>query len=330
MKLLILGGTRFLGRHVVDCAIARGHTLTTFTRGEHDDVLPAKIEPLNGDRDGNLTALEGRRWDAVIDTSGFVPRVVRAGVDLLSGAAERYAFISTISVYPDFPAVAGIDEESPVGTLSEPSSEDYRGADYGPLKALCEVEARRAFGDHALIIRPGLIVGPYDPTNRFTYWPERVSHGGETLAPTRPDLPVQFIDARDLADWTVHSVETGLSGTYNATGHPMTMGELLSTAKVVSVSDARFTWVSDAFLNEQGVGSWMELPLWAPETDAPGLAAVNCERAWGAGLTFRPLAETVRDTLAWRKSLPADGEWPAGLKGEREAQLLATWHAAQG
>ncbi len=160
MKLLILGGTRFLGRHVVDSAIARGHTVTTFTRGEHDDVLPAGVERLRGDRDGALTALEGRRWDAVIDTSGFVPRVVRAGVDLLAGAAERYAFISTISVYPDFPAVAGIDEQSPVKPLSDPTSEDYqgtgyRGEDYGPLKALCEDEVKRAFGERALIIRPG-------------------------------------------------------------------------------------------------------------------------------------------------------------------------------
>lgn len=328
MKLLILGGTRFLGRHVVDSALARGHAVTTFTRGEHDDVLPAGVERLNGDRDGNLAALSGRRWDAVIDTSGYLPRVVRPGVELLAGAAGRYAFISTISVYPDFPAVAGIDEASRVGTLSSPESEDFRGADYGPLKALCEGEVRRAFGEHALIIRPGLIVGPYDPTNRFTYWPHRVSLGGEVLAPGRPDRPVQFIDARDLADWTLRSVETGLTGTYNATGpdRTLTMDELLATAQEMSGSDATFTWVGDEFLTEQGAGPWMEVPLWSPEARAPGLAAVNCERAFQAGLTFRPLAHTIRDTLAWRATLPEGGEWPAGLRPERERALLAAWH----
>lgn len=335
MKLLILGGTHFLGRHIVDSALARGHRVTTFTRGEHDDVLPTGVERLTGDRDGDLTALEGRRWDAVIDTSGFVPRVMRLSVDLLAGAALRYAFISTISVYSGFPAVAGIDEESPIKPLEDETSEDYRGTgyrseDYGPLKALCEDEVKRAFGDRALVIRPGLIVGPYDPTNRFTYWPDRAARGGEMLAPVGPQLPVQFIDARDLADWTVHAVEAGVAGIYNATGHPLPMGELLATANDVSGSQATVTWVSDAFLERNGVGAWMELPLWSPEAKAPGLAAVNCERAYAAGLTFRPLAETVRDTLAWRRTLPEGGEWPAGLSSEREAELLAAWHGDQG
>ncbi len=330
MKLLILGGTHFLGRHVVDAALARGHTVTTFTRGEHDDVLPAGVERLRGNRDGDLTALEGRRWDAVIDTSGYVPRVVRAAADLLSSAVDHSVFISTISVYRDFPATAGIDERSPVATLQDESVEEVGGEAYGPLKALCEKEIERAFPDRATIIRPGLIVGPCDPTNRFTYWPHRVAQGGEVLAPSRRDLPVQFIDARDLAEWTVRMAEERRTGTYNATGpdRTQTMGELLETAKEVSGSDATFTWVDDAFLTHNGVGAWMELPLWAPEAEAPGLATVNCQQAFQAGLRFRSLAETIRDTLAWRATQPADAEWPAGLKRERE--LLAAWHEQRG
>jgi 2'-hydroxyisoflavone reductase len=332
MKLLLLGGTRFLGRHMVDAALARGHTVTTFTRGEHDDVLPESVERLRGNRDGDLVALEGRRWDAVIDTSGYVPRVARAAAELLAGATDRYAFISSISAYRDFPAVAGIDERSPVGTLQDEAVEEVNGETYGPLKALCEREVERTFADRATLIRPGLIVGPYDPTNRFTYWPHRVAQGGEALAPRHPDLPAQFIDARDLSEWTVRMVEAGRAGTYNATGpdRALTMGKLLATAQEVSGSNATFTWVSDEFLTRSGVGAWMELPLWAPQAEAPGLATVNCQRAFQAGLTFRPLAETVRDTLAWRATQPAGAEWPAGLKRERETELLARWHAENG
>jgi len=328
VKLLILGGTRFLGRHVVDAALARGHSVTTFTRGEHDDVLPEGVERLCGNRDGDLASLEGRRWDAVIDTSGYIPRVVRASADLLSSAVGHYAFISTISVYRDFPAVAGIDERSPVGTLSDETVEEVGGEAYGPLKALCERVVEGAFSGRAIVIRPGLIVGPHDPTNRFTYWPHRVAQGGEVLAPSRPDLPAQFIDARDLAEWTVRMVEERSTGTYNATGpdRTLTMGELLRTANEVSGSDATFTWVDDAFLTQNGVGAWMELPLWGPEAEAPGLAAVNCQQALQAGLRFRPLAETIRDTLAWRATQPAEAEWPAGLKRERERELLVAWH----
>ncbi len=192
-----------------------------------------------------------------------------------------------------------------------------------------------AFPDRATVIRPGLIVGPYDPTNRFTYWPQRVAQerlGGEVLAPGRPDLPVQFIDARDLAEWTVRTAEERRTGTYNATGpdRTLTMGELLRTAKEVSGSDATLTWVGDEFLTQSGVGAWMELPLWAPEAEAPGLATVNCQQAFQAGLRFRPLAETIRDTLAWRATQPTDAQWPAGLKRERESELLAVWHEQRG
>lgn len=329
MRLLILGGTRFLGRHLVDAALGRGHTVTTFTRGEHDDVLPADVERLRGDRDGNTTALAGRRWDGVIDTSGYVPRIVAANVALLAPAADFYAFISTISVYPGFPEVSGLEEDAPVGTLADPSVEEITGETYGPLKALCEREVERAFPGRCVLIRPGLIVGPFDPTNRFTYWPHRVARGGEVLAPGHPGLPVQIMDARDLADWTVRMVEERRAGVYNATGPdaPLTMGQVLDEARRVASSDATFTWADDAFLTQRGVGPWMEMPLWIPEVEGAGAGTVNCARAIAAGLTFRPLAQTIRDTLAWRATQPEEATWPAGLSREREASLLAAWHA---
>jgi len=332
VRLLILGGTRFLGRHAVDAALARGHTVTTFTRGAHDDVLPEGVERMRGDRDGDTAALEGRRWDAVIDTSGYVPRIVGANAELLAPSVDFYAFISTISVYPGFPAVVGLDEDAPVGVSADPSVEEVGGEAYGPLKALCERAVGGAFPGRYAAIRPGLIVGPYDPTNRFTYWPHRVAQGGEVLAPGRPGLRAQVIDARDLAEWAVRMAEERRAGTFNATGPeaPLTLGRVLDEAKRVTGSDATFTWADDAFLARQGVGPWMEMPLWIPEAEGAGAGMVNCSRALVAGLTFRPLAETIRDTLAWRATQPADATWPAGLAREREAALLAAWHAEHG
>lgn len=331
MRVLILGGTKFLGRHLVDAALARGHAVTTFTRGAHDDVLPPAVERLNGNRDGDMSALAGQRWDAVIDTSGYVPHVVGASVRLLAEQADFYVFVSSISVYKDWPGVSAIDESHAVGVLEDPSVEEVNGETYGPLKALCEREFEAAFNGRCAIVRPGLIVGPYDPTNRFTYWPDRVARGGEILAPGRPENLTQIIDARDLADWIVTLAERQTTGTFNATGpdHPLTMVSALETMREVSGNDARLTWVSDGFLERNEVGAWMEMPLWIPEKEGPGVGDVNCGRALAAGLTFRPLEETVRDTLAWRKTLPADAEWPAGLKPDREKELLALWHSEQ-
>jgi 2'-hydroxyisoflavone reductase len=329
MRVLILGGTRFLGRHLVDSALARGHAVTTFTRGAHDDVLPSTVERLTGDRDGDTSALAGRRWDAVIDTSGYVPRVVRTTARLLAEQADFYVFVSSISVYKDWPGVSAIDESHAVGALEDPSIEEVNGETYGPLKAFCEREVEKAFENRCAIVRPGLIVGPYDPTNRFTYWPDRVARGGEVLAPGRPENLTQIIDARDLAGWLVTLAERRTTGVYNATGpdYPLTMLSALKTMHDVSKSDAHFTWVSDEFLEGNEVGAWMEMPLWIPEKEGPGVGDVNCQRALAAGLTFRPLEVTVRDTLAWRKTTPADAEWPAGLKPEREKELLAIWHS---
>lgn len=330
MKLLILGGTSFLGRHLVEIAQARGHTLTLFNRGQRNPDLFPDIERLRGDRDGDLTALHGHTWDAAIDTSGYFPRIVRASAELLADAVSHYTFVSSISVYSDV-SIIGIDESAPVGALADPTVEEITGETYGPLKALCEQAVEQSLPDHALIIRPGLIVGPYDPTDRFTYWPHRVAQGGEVLAPARPDYLVQIIDARDLASWILTMVEAHQTGVYNATGpaHPLTLGNVLDTCRTVSGSDAHTTWVAEQFLLDQHVEPWMQLPLWVPESDPAnaGFSAINCHRAIAAGLTFRPLAGTVRDTLAWDATRPPDHEWRAGITREREAELLQAWHA---
>jgi 2'-hydroxyisoflavone reductase len=341
MKILILGGTVFLGRHLVVAARARGHEVTLFNRGLSGPDLFPDVEKLRGDRDGGLDVLRGRRWDVVIDTSGFVPRIVRASAELLAGAVELYVFISTLSVIADT-RVPGADESAPVGTLLDPTTEDATGSAYGPLKALCEQTVEEVMPGRALNIRPGLIVGPHDPTGRFTYWPVRVARGGEVLAPGRPDRQIQFIDARDLAQWTIRMAEDKQIGVFNATGPEprLTMEELLETCRAVSGSGARFTWVDDKFLINAGVGEWMELPLWLSQVapDAPrGFLSINVSKAIAHGLTFRPLADTVRDTLDWAMTLseepsPDSGDDPerpkAGMEPEREAQVLKEWHEA--
>lgn len=328
MRILIIGGTIFLGRHLVAAAQERGHEVTLFNRGQHSPELFPEIEKLRGDRDGGLAPLAGRWWDAVIDTCGAYPRVVRQSAALLADAVDTYLFVSTMSVYPDL-GVPNVDEETPVATMPDETVEEVRGDTYGPLKALCEQEVERALPGRALNIRPGLIVGPYDHSNRFTYWVHRVAQGGDVLAPGTPDQQLQFIvDVRDLAEWMVRMCEDKATGVYNAKGpdYSLTMGELLETCKAESGSDARFVWVGEEFLREQGVGPWMELPLWLP----PGMNEINSsksEKAWAAGLTFRPIAETVRATLAWDRTLPPDAERRAGMKPEREAELLAAWRA---
>jgi 2'-hydroxyisoflavone reductase len=337
MKLLIIGGTVFLGRSLVDSALAQGHEVTLFNRGQHNPELYPAVEKLRGDRDGDLAALRGRRWDAALDTCGYVPRVVRASAELLAGAVDHYTFVSSISVYAHFRAV-GQDESAPVGTLENPTVEEITGETYGPLKALCEQAAEQAMPGRVLNIRPGLIVGPHDDSERFTYWVRRVAQGGEVLAPGRPMRHVQVIDVRDLAEWTLRMVEQSQVGVYNATGpdYQLTMTRLLDVCRDVSRSDARITWVDEAFLAEKEVGPWIEVPLWIPESDLDmvGFSDVDCGRAIGAGLAFRDLQATVRDTLAWDAARPNQELEPArafqpraGLKPEREAELLAAWHS---
>ena len=340
MKILILGGTIFLGRHLVEAALHNGHEVTLFNRGQHGPDLYPQVEQLRGDRRGDLSALKGRQWDAVIDTNGYVPSVVRASATLLVHAARQYVFISSISVYKDV-SVPGMDESAPVETITPEQLRDaerivppvigtiaraYREA-YGALKALCEQATEEVMPGRVLNVRPGLVVGPYDYSDRFTYWVNRVARGGEVLAPGRPERPVQFIDVRDLAEWVVRMVEMGQAGVYNATGpaHQLTMQQVLDACQ--SVSDATFTWMDDAFLLREQVQPWGQLPLWLPEEpDSAGFNAISIARALDTGLTFRPAVETARDTLAWDATRPAAGEREAGLTTEDEARLLRLWH----
>jgi 2'-hydroxyisoflavone reductase len=322
MRLLVLGGTKFLGRALVEAALARGHELTLFNRGETNPDLFPGVEHIRGDRAADLSALAGRTWDAAVDTPGYVPHVVRASAELLSGAVETYAFVSSVSAYADLSGP--VDESSPTAELGELPADallpDY--SNYGPLKALCEQSVCEAFGPAALVVRPGLIVGPHDPTGRFTYWPHRIARGGDVLVPGPPERESQFIDVRDLAAWIVDLCERRESGTYNATGTGISWGELAETCREVAAADARFVWVTDDFLSEHEVGEWMELPLWINDPESVGIHRTDVSRALAAGLHFRPLADTVRATLADARPTEA-----AGLAPEREAELLAAWLA---
>ena len=310
MRLLVLGGTKFLGRAVTEAALARGHGLTLFNRGKTNAELFPGVEQLHGDRKTDLSLLAGRTWDAVIDTSGYIPADVRASAEQLRDSG-RYVFISSVSVYADFSN--GPTEASPTAELGDmPADEltpDY--SNYGPLKALAEAEVEQVFGKRALIVRPGLIVGPHDPTGRFTYWARRLGRGGEILAPGPPERLTQFVDVRDLAEWILAGVEQGLSGTFNATNEGVPWGELLAGADVI--------WVSDEFLQEREVGPWMELPLWLPGSEWAGMSATDVSRAVASGLRFRPLADTIEGAAG------APAEDGVGLTPEREAELLAAW-----
>jgi 2'-hydroxyisoflavone reductase len=328
MKLLIIGGTRFLGRAIADAALAAGHELTLFNRGQSNPELYPEVEKLVGDRDGGLDVLKGHTWDAVIDTCGYVPRLVRDSASLLADAIGHYTFISTISVYSEL-TKPGIDEASALGTIEDETVEEITGETYGPLKVLCENAATEAMNGRALHVRAGLIVGPYDLSDRFTYWPDRVARGGDVLAPGVPSAPVQFIDVRDLGQWTVQATKSGLTGPYNATGpnYELTMESVLSTCQQVAGNDVSLTWVSEEFLLENEVAAYTQMPLWVPAEYA-GFGRVNCQKAFAAGLAFRPLADTVRDTLTWLQARPDDYEWRGGLTPEREAELLKKWHQA--
>lgn len=329
MKVLILGGTKFLGRHLTESALKAGHEVTLFNRGKTNPGLFPNVENLTGDRDNDLSSLKGRTWDVVVDTSGYIPRAVKATAELLADSVEHYTFISTISVYSDT-TIYGMDENGPLATIDDETREDVTGETYGALKVLCERAAEAAMPGRVLNVRSGLIVGPHDPTDRFTYWPVRVAMGGEVLAPGKPEMAVQFIDARDQTDWIIRMAEARKTGTFNVTGpaQPLTMSELLETAKAVTGSNATFTWVNDDFLVENEVAPFTELPLWIPET-YNGLQALNIDRALAAGLTFRPLADTIRDTLNWNmKRTGESGAQPrAGLMRDREEALLAKWRA---
>lgn len=318
MRSLLLGGPKFLGRAVIDAALERGHELTLFNRGTTGADLYPELERIVGDRDGGLDGLRGREWDAVVDTSGYLPRLVGASAALLADAVGHYVFVSSISVYASFAEV--VDEGSPLAQPTEPGSEDIQ-RDYGALKALCEREVEEALPGRAASIRAGLIVGPHDPTGRFTYWPHRIARGGDTLVPGPAWRPIQLIDVRDLAAWIVTVAEERLAGPFNATG-PTTMGAVVDAARRVAGSSARSVEVDDAFLAAQEVGEWMELPLWVDTRNDEWrhFLEVDVSRATAAGLAFRPLDETVAATLAEAETV--DG---VGLTPERERELLAAW-----
>ena len=335
LRILILGGTGFTGPHQVRYAVSRGHKVTVFNRGKtNPGSVPAGVERLQGDRTtGNLESLKNREWDAVIDVPSTFPRWVREAATLLKDAAQQYVFISSISVYKDN-SKPGMDETAEVHTLADPTVEQITGETYGGLKAHAEKEALKAFGNRATIIRPGLIVGDGDNSDRFTYWPVRIARGGEVLAPGNPTDPVQFIDARDLAEWMIRMVEQKAYGTYNATGpaHPLTMAEMLYGIKAVTTAGAQFTWVPASFLEAQKVQPWSDMPVWIPPAgDMTGFAAVSIQRALDKGLTFRPLADTAQATLAFHESRPAErkAKLRAGISPEREAEVLAAWKASQ-
>jgi 2'-hydroxyisoflavone reductase len=328
MDILILGGTVFLGRAIVEEALSHGHKVTLFNRGKSNPDLFPGVENLIGDRDSDISALEGRRWDLAIDTCGYVPRIVGQSARLLSNAIDHYTFISSVSVYADF-SKPDIDENSPVGTIEDESTEEITGETYGPLKALCEQEVLKALPNRSLVIRPGLIVGPHDTSDRFTYWVLRVSEGGEVLVPNPADLPVEFIDVRDLAKWTLTMSKKRATGTFNAIGpgQPLGMEQFLDTCKVISEIDASFSWVDGEFLLNNEVAPWTDMPMWIPseQPEFAGFFAVSGERALEAGLNYRPIVSTIQDTLVWAKSRPDKDEMKAGISRERERQLLKLW-----
>ena len=347
MNLLLLGGTAFRGPEIVDAAKRRGWTITLFNRGKTKADLFPDLEKLRGDRDPSkgdgLKSLEaevakGRRWDGVIDTSGYRPQDVRASATLLAKAARQYVFISTVSVYASM-AVPNADETAPVGEIDDPESKPLTNESYGPLKACCEREAGKAFGERCSNLRPGLIVGPGDPTDRFSYWPVRVARGGKVLVPA-PKEPrkafTTFVDVRDVAEFAVRCVADGHGGTFNVTGPEglLTFDEMVDGCKACTSKPVEFVPAPEPFLLEHGVSPWMGLPLWLPEDPQfAGAGTVSRARAVAAGCTFRPLADTVRDTLAWwakeRKDAFPFGAKPGapGLSLEREAELVAKLRA---
>ena len=321
----MLGGTGFLGPQVVEYALKRGHSVTLFNRGKTRPGLFPKLEHLQGDRDGKLDALKDRKWDAVVDTSGNVPRIVKMSADLLAPNIKHYLYVSSISVYVDTSKPG--DETATLATMDDPKNEEVL-KNYGALKALSEKAAETSMPGKTTVVRPGLIVGPDDPSDRFTYWPVRIAKGGEVLAPGGPEDLVQVIDAADLGVFLVTLIENNTTGVFNATGpeKTLTMGAMLDACKAASKNDAKLVWVDADFLEAQNVEAWSDMPVWVPNKgETAGFAKVSIEKALKAGLTFRPIAETAKSTLAWFHTLPEArrAKLRAGLTAEREAKVLA-------
>jgi len=334
LRILFLGGTGFLGPHTVNRAIARGHEVTLFNRGRSKEGLFPELEAIVGNRDpkidDGLNGLKGKQWDCVIDTSGYVPRIVNASSKLLAEHCHHYLFISSISVYSEFTKV-GLDEKSPVGTLEDMDIETVNGETYGPLKAYCEQAAANNFNGRTTVIRPGLIVGPRDRTDRYTYWPVRVAKGGEVLAPGDGKDFVQYIDVRDLGAFIIHCLEEKAMGIFNATSpiKDETTLDMLNHCKQGAASDASFTWADADFLESHDVQPWSGMPVWVPrQGEMGGLSQVSSEKAQKQGLSIRPRKETVQDTLNWygKQSAARRKKMRAGISREKEAEVLSAWH----
>jgi 2'-hydroxyisoflavone reductase len=332
-SLLILGGTGFIGPHLTEEAKRRGWKVTHFNRGKREPGGVAGVETLIGDRNGQLDTLRGRKWDAVIDDTGYIPKYVKMSAELLAPSVRYCLYISSISAYAGFDAPN--DVNSPLGKLADPEADKVSNDSYGPMKALCEQYSAAAFRDRMSIVRPGYVVGPLDPTDRFTYWPVRVSRGGEMLAPGTPADPIQFIDVRDLTAFMMTLVEARTNGIFNAVTppHAFTMGELIAASQRASPkADTKVTWVNEAFIAAHSKPEELNLPIWAPPTgDTAGVALTSMEASRKAGLRSRELEATVRDTLAWFQSLPEDrrAKLRAGLDPVKEADTLRDWHKEQ-
>ncbi len=327
--LLILGGTGFIGPHLTEQALARGFSVTHFNRGKRDAEVE-NVETLLGDRKGQLDSLKGRSWDAVVDNTGYIPKYEKMSSDLLAPNTGYCLYISSISAYASF--LKPNDESSPRGVLANPDEEQVTNDTYGPMKALCEDYVRQAFGSRSSIVRPGYIVGPLDPTDRFTYWPVRVARGGEMAVPGTPADPIQIIDVRDLARFMLDLVERRVDGFFNAVTPPgaLTMGGMIDTSKSVSGADTRFTWIDEDFLAQQLKPEEMNFAPWGPMHGAEaGASLTGITRSVAEGLRSRPLDETVRDTLAWHATRPPErqAQLRSGLSVEQETRLLAAWHA---
>jgi len=336
LRILILGGTRFIGLHMTALALERGHQLTFFNRGKTKTDRYPDVERIKGDRNGEIDGLKDREWDAVIDNSGYVPRHVQLSAELLAPKVKQYVFTSSISVYPDFSVPR--DESSPVGKLADESTEKVDGETYGPLKALCEQAAERAMPGRTCVIRPGLIVGPDDNTDRFTYWPARAARGGEFIAPGSPADAFQVIDARDLAAFAINAVENGHNGIFNLVSNvnEFKFGQLIdaciaSANKRAKPKDKpRATWLPAEFLEEQQVAPWSDMPVWLPaKGDEAAFAGTSNKAAVAKGLKITPLMKTVDDTLAWHLSRPAEEreKLKSGIAADKEAAVLAAWKA---
>ncbi|GAB4516602.1 MAG: SDR family oxidoreductase [Anaerolineae bacterium] len=330
MKMLVIGGTRFLGKAMVEAALEAGYDVTMFNRGKTNPDLFPNVEAIHGDRmnPDDLKQVQGREWDAVVDTCGYIPRAVALSTEALADTTAHYTFISTISVYDEsVHSASNITENAPLSTLEDETVEEVTGATYGGLKVLCEAVAEKNMPGRVLNVRSGLIIGPFDPTDRFTYWPVKVSQGGEMLTPPF-SARLQVVDARDQANWVMRMAEHKQAGIYNLTGHTTTFGDMLETCqRVVGDGAAWLAAADEDFLLEHEVQPWVDLPLWLPSGN-DGLSQVSVEKALAMGMSFRPLGETVHDTLAWYRA-EHEGGLSTGLSSDREAELLAAWKTAK-